>query len=83
MFGKFEIFKSTNLMYYFVLKARNGEIIATSELYRTRSGARKGIAAVKKCLFAAVSDMTWQKSVPYRFSKKQVEKMIEKKEAEL
>ena len=76
MFGKFEIFKSTNLMYYFVLKAGNGEIIATSELYRTRNGVKKGIAAVKKCLFAATVDMT-AKTTPYRLSKKQVEKREE------
>lgn len=72
MFGKFEIFKSTNLMYYFVLKARNGEVIATSELYRTRNGVKKGIAAVKKCLLATTVDMT-AKTTPYRFSKKQIE----------
>lgn len=78
MFGKFEIFKSTNLMYYFVLKAGNGEIIATSELYKTKQGARKGISAVKKCLFASVIDET-AKINPYRFSKKQVEKREEER----
>jgi len=32
---------------YFVLKARNGEIIGKSQLYSTRSGMENGIASVK------------------------------------
>ncbi len=32
---------------YFVLKARNGEIIGKSQLYSTRSGMENGIALVK------------------------------------
>jgi uncharacterized protein YegP (UPF0339 family) len=44
------------MYYYFVLIARNGECIATSEMYNSKQGAKKGIAAVKKCLFARVVD---------------------------
>jgi len=32
---------------YFVLKARNGEIIGKSQMYYTRSGMENGIASVK------------------------------------
>ncbi len=39
MAGKFEIRKSS-AGYRFVLKASNGEIIATSETYTTTSGSR-------------------------------------------
>lgn len=46
--GKFEIFKGRNGQYYFRLKAGNGEIIAQSEGYATKSAARNGIESVKK-----------------------------------
>lgn len=42
--------------YYFILVARNGECIATSEMYATKQGAEKGIIAVRKTLFAKVVD---------------------------
>jgi len=58
MFGKFEVLRGQNEQFYFVLKAKNGEIIATSELYKTRSSALKGINAVKKCIFASVEYKT-------------------------
>ncbi|HCT7003890.1 TPA: YegP family protein, partial [Morganella morganii] len=34
--------------YYFVLKAGNHEIIATSEMYASKQGAMNGIASVQK-----------------------------------
>jgi len=46
MAGKFVIKKSAG-QYHFVLKAGNGEIIATSERYTTKAGARDGIESVK------------------------------------
>jgi uncharacterized protein YegP (UPF0339 family) len=39
--------KSSNGQYKFVLKAGNGEIILTSELYTTKSSAENGIASVQ------------------------------------
>lgn len=47
MAGWFELSKSSNDQFRFVLKAGNGEIILTSELYTTRAAAEKGIAAVR------------------------------------
>ena len=39
--------KSTNNKYYFNLKAANGQIIGTSELYEGASGMENGIDSVK------------------------------------
>lgn len=50
--GYFELKKSTKdtaQPYYFVLKAANHEIIASSEMYSTKQAALKGIASVQKC----------------------------------
>lgn len=57
-FGKFEIKRAMNEQFFFVLKAANGEVIATSELYKTKQSAQKGINAVKKTLLASVEDKT-------------------------
>ena len=48
MAGKFEIKKAKNGQFYFNLKAGNGEIILTSEMYTTKASANNGIASVKK-----------------------------------
>lgn len=45
---RFDSKQSTNGKYYFNLKARNGQIIGTSELYETSSGRDNGINSVKK-----------------------------------
>ena len=43
----------------FDLKASNGQIIATSEVYDTRAACRKGIESVRKCApLAPVEDLT-------------------------
>lgn len=55
---KFKIHISKNKQFYFVLVARNGEVIATSETYYSKQMCRKGIWAVKKALFAMTYDMT-------------------------
>ena len=55
--GKFEI-KSTKTGIKFNLKAGNGEIIATSEVYTTEAACRKGIESVRKNALSAVEDQT-------------------------
>ncbi|HGJ5898418.1 YegP family protein [Arsenophonus apicola] len=40
--------KSTDQPYYFVLKAANHEVIATSEMYKTKAAVQKGITSVQK-----------------------------------
>ena len=47
MAGVFELSKSSDGQFRFVLKAGNGETILTSELYKTRASAENGIASVQ------------------------------------
>lgn len=46
MAGWFELSKSSDNQFRFVLKAGNGETILTSELYTSKASAEKGIASV-------------------------------------
>ena len=55
--GKFEI-KNVNTGIKFNLKATNGEIIATSEVYTTEAACRKGIESVKSNALSAIEDQT-------------------------
>ncbi|CAI8911049.1 MULTISPECIES: YegP family protein [Pseudomonas] len=45
--GWFELNTSSDGQYRFVLKAGNGEIILTSELYKAKGSAESGIASVQ------------------------------------
>jgi len=45
---KFDRKNSTNGKYYFNLKATNGQIIGTSEMYESASGRDNGITSVKE-----------------------------------
>ena len=45
---KFEIYKDKAGEFRFRLKAKNGEIIATSEGYKTKASCENGIESVKK-----------------------------------
>ena len=61
--GKFELKKTSNGQYRFNLKAGNGEIIATSESYKSKSSAMNGIESVKKnAADAKVDDQTGEYS---------------------
>ena len=55
--GKFVI-KETKTGIKFDLKAGNGEVIATSEVYTTEAACKTGIESVKKCCTGAVEDQT-------------------------
>lgn len=46
--SRFVIRKSSDGQYYFFLRARNGEILVTSEMYKEKAGAENGIRAVKE-----------------------------------
>ena len=48
MSGKFELTKAKDGDYHFHLKAANGRIILTSQMYKEKSSAEEGIASVKK-----------------------------------
>ena len=43
----FEINKAKNKKFYFNLLAANGEVILTSQMYKTKVTAKKGIASVQ------------------------------------
>jgi len=46
--SRFERKKSSNDKHYFNLKASNGQIIGTSEMYESSSGMENGIDSVKR-----------------------------------
>ena len=46
--GKFEISTNDKGQYHFVLKAGNGQVIATSQMYKSLESAKAGIESVKK-----------------------------------
>ena len=48
MSGKFELKQSKDGQYMFNLKAGNGQVILSSELYKTKAAAENGIESVKK-----------------------------------
>ena len=48
MAGKYELKKSTNDKFYFNLKAGNGQVILTGQMYESKSGAQGGIESVRK-----------------------------------
>ncbi len=55
----FEKKKSSNGKFYFVLKAANGEIIGSSQMYASNSGRNTGICMLKTNVFEAiVEDIT-------------------------
>ena len=48
MAGKFDLKESTNGKFFFNLKAGNGQVILSSEMYETKASAENGIASVQK-----------------------------------
>ena len=48
MAAAYEIKRAKNKQFYFNLKAANGEIVLTSEMYKSRTGAANGIDSVRK-----------------------------------
>ncbi|WP_109439705.1 YegP family protein [Acinetobacter haemolyticus] len=48
MAGWFEVSQASDGQYRFTLKAGNGEVILTSELYKAKASAMNGIASVQK-----------------------------------
>ena len=48
MAGKFEIKQSANGKFHFNLKASNGQVILSSEMYESKSACQNGIESIKK-----------------------------------
>lgn len=56
---KFEILKSKNKQFYFVLKAKNGEVILTSETYKSKQACKDTIKVIKwGALLASIKDLS-------------------------
>lgn len=55
--GKF-VMRQTATGVKFDLKASNGEVIATSEVYTSDAACKNGIESVRKCCAGAVEDQT-------------------------
>ena len=68
MAASYEIKRAGNKQFFFNLKAANGEVVLTSEMYKTRTGVNKGIESVTKngpdCL---MYDMKMDKRGRYYF----------------
>lgn len=58
MAGFYELKKSANAQFHFVLKAGNGEVILSSEQYNSKDAALGGIASVQK---NGISDTHYEK----------------------
>ncbi len=55
--GKF-VMKEAKTGFKFDLKAGNGEIIATSQIYSTEAACRNGIDSVRNCCVGEIEDQT-------------------------
>ena len=66
--GKFVI-KQTNTGVKFDLKAGNGEVIATSEVYTTEAACQNGIQSVKNCCVGDIEDQTVEEVVAVKHPK--------------
>lgn len=58
MASKFEISATKNGGFRFALKAANGQVISTSQVYKTVVTCKKGIASVKVNALAHIEDQT-------------------------
>jgi uncharacterized protein len=59
MAAKFELYVDKGGEFRFNLKAANGEVIASSEGYKSKASAKNGIESVKKnAATAEISDLT-------------------------
>ena len=67
--GKFVIKVAKNGEFYFNLKAANGEVIGTSEMYPTKAICEKGIDAVKRACVGEIEDQTVKEPVAIRAPK--------------
>lgn len=57
--GKYELKNSSNGKYHFSLKAANGQIVATSQMYESKESALNGIESVRtNAPDATLDDMT-------------------------
>ncbi|WP_427131201.1 YegP family protein [Pseudarthrobacter sp. S9] len=58
MAAKYEVYKDRSGGFRFRLKASKGEVIASSESYKTKASAMSGVESVKKNAASPVVDLT-------------------------
>jgi uncharacterized protein YegP (UPF0339 family) len=58
----YHIENSKDNQFYFTLRAKNGEIIATSEMYERKESCYVGIESIKKNAESKIIDKTKKKS---------------------
>ncbi|MFZ3416357.1 YegP family protein [Arthrobacter sp. 3Tela_A] len=58
MAGKFEVYQDKAGGFRLRLKAGNGEIIASSESYKSKASALKGVESVRSNAGAKITDLT-------------------------
>ena len=66
--GKFVV-RKTNTVFKFVLKAGNGEVIATSEVYTTEAACLNGVQSVRNNCVSEVEDHTVEEIVAVKHPK--------------
>ena len=66
--GKFVV-KETNTGIKFDLKAGNGEVIATSEIYSSEAACMNGIQSVRNCCAGEIEDQTVEEIVQVKHPK--------------
>ena len=66
--GKFVV-KETSTGVKFDLKAGNGEVIATSEVYTTEAACMNGIESVRNCCAGEIEDQTVEEIVQVKHPK--------------
>ena len=69
--GKFVV-KETATGFKFDLKATNGQVIATSEVYTTKAACLNGVESVKNCCVGEVEDQTVEEVVEVKHPKFEV-----------
>lgn len=69
--GSYEIKKAKNGQFYFNLKASNGEIILSSEMYVQKASAQNGITSVQKnCIDETKYEKSTSKNGKFYFNLK-------------
>jgi uncharacterized protein YegP (UPF0339 family) len=56
--GKIEIFKGNDKLFYFHIKAENGEIVSVSEGYKSKQACKDGIKSVRENINSEIFDLT-------------------------
>lgn len=77
--ASFEMKKAKDGQTYFVLLAKNKQVIGKSEMYKSEAGAKRGVASVQKNAGVAVSDIT--EAAPKATAKKPAAKKAAAKKA--